>query len=248
MMKFFILTLFISVALTTSSFGQGVLRQPNFSQLGVLQSQDLGRINVSAFDKRTEETRGSRFLSDNWAEGKLLLEDSTFIDYKLQYKFNAFENTLWLKEGDGKEYVLFNRFIKSVEIKREGQQPLVLKKIRLPSSSTAYYLVEVMYESQAIVLVKDNKRIYKKADFVDKGLSQSGSPYNRFEVSEHYYLKIGNSNFEKIKLKKSDFISAFSQKSQREALESFCEKEKISTKLTELELLKLASFAQKLTI
>lgn len=196
---------------------------------------------VTGFDNRYEGIQGSPFLFTEWLEGTLVLNDSAVVRDKMKYKFEIVNNTVWLKLGTGEERILYSRELLSLELKGIDGTKYLIKKVKLPDAKDKNHFSIVLFENDNIALVKDVKKIFRKANLEDKGIVTVGKAYDWFEDEVKYYLKKGNSIFEEINLKKSKLMS-LAPKSHEKLIEQFCKENNISGKINDAEAAKLMKY------
>ena len=130
-------------------------------QLKTILSGSPGR-NISEYDNRYEGVKGSPFLFDNWLSGKLMLSDSLELNDQSQYKFDAYNNEVWIKLMSGKERILYSNELLALEINKPNGTKAILKKSKLPESNDRNYFTLVIYEGQKVRLVKDVKKTLRR--------------------------------------------------------------------------------------
>ncbi len=199
----------------------------------------------TGFDNRYEGVQGTPFLFENWLEGDLTLSDSAVVRDKMKYKFEVINNTIWLKMATGEERILYNKELLSLELKGPDGTKYLIKKTKLPDATDKNHFSIILFEDANITLVKDIKKIFRKANLEDKGIVTVGKAYDSFEEVVKYYLKTKNVGFEEISLKKSKLISLV-PKSHEKLVETFCKDNKISGKVTDAEAAKLLKYISSL--
>ncbi len=203
--------------------------------------------NVTGFDNRYEGVKGSPFLFEDWLEGKLVLSDSAVVSNQLLYKFDAVKNEVWIKMNNGQERILFNNELLSFEFYKPDGKKIKFKKVKLPESENRHHFIITIFDGQNATLLKDIKKIFRKSNLEDKGIVTVGNPYDWFEEINTFYVKKGNTQLEKVVLKKSNIIDAFKlSKPATESVEKFCKSNDIKGKLTEEEALKMIVYIDSL--
>ena len=199
---------------------------------------------TAGFDNRYEGVQGTQFLFDEWLDGTLTLNDSAVVRDKMKYKFELVNNTIWLKMATGEERILYNRELMSLEIQGKNGQNYLIKKVKLPDMTEKNHFSIVLFEGEGISLIKDVKKVFRKANLEDKGIVTVGKAYDWFEEVSKYYLRKGNIT-EEINLKKSKLISIV-PKSHEKMVEQFCKDNDINGKLTDWEAAKLLKYISSL--
>jgi hypothetical protein len=197
---------------------------------------------ATGFDNRYEASvQGTPFLFTDWLDGTLILSDSAVVRDKMKYKFEALNNTIWVKMGTGEERILYNKELLSLELKANDGTTHLIKKVKLPNIAEKNHFSIVLFESENYTLVKDIKKAFRKANLEDKGIVTVGKAYDWFEEEVKYFLKRAKVGFEEINLKKSKLLSLM-PKSHEKIIEKFCKDNAISSKLKDAEAVKLLTF------
>jgi hypothetical protein len=201
---------------------------------------------VTGFDNRYEGLQGSPFMFDDWLEGTLTLHDSAVVRDRMYYKFDLSNNTIWLKLGTGEERILYNKDLLALELRANNGAKYLIRKVKLPDITEKNHFSIFLFENEHFTLVKDVKKVFRKANLEDKGIVTVGRAYDTFEEEVKYYIKVnGKSYFEEINLKKSKLM-ALIPKSHEKKLEQFCDKNDIGNKLKDAEAIKLLAFITEL--
>lgn len=252
MKKFFILL--ISLAIVSISSAQLVVQGVDNASMNSFTKTDEMRKALNAsnsrqatgFDNRYEGVQGSPFLFEDWLEGTLTLNDSAVVRDKMKYKFELINNTIWLKLNTGEERILYNQELLALELTHNNGTHYLIKKVKLPDATDKNHFSIVLFESDNMTLVKDVKKVFRKANLEDKGIVTVGKAYDWFEDVVKYYIKTGNkSYFEEINLKKSNVIS-LAPKSHEKMIEQYCKANNIRGKLDDAEAVKLVKYISDL--
>ena len=252
-MKKFFTCLFSMTIVFTSSAQLVVQGADNTTMNSFTKSDEMRKAlnssnsrQATGFDNRYEGMQGTPFLFDDWLVGTLTLNDSAVVRDKMTYKFELINNTIWLKLGTGEERILYNRELLAIELTAKDGTKYVIKKVKLPDITDKNHFSIVLYESDNLTLVKDAKKIFRKANLEDKGIVTVGKAYDWFEDVVKYYVKTGNkSYFQEINLKKSNLIS-LAPKSHEKMIEQYCKANDIRGKLTDAEATKLVKYISEL--
>ncbi len=252
MKKFFTLLLSFSIA-SISSAQIGGQSADNASMNSFTKSEEIRRaLNTSnsrqatGFDNRYEGVQGSPFLIEDWLEGTLTLHDSALVKDKIKYKFELLNNTIWIKLGTGEERIIFSRELLSLELTDKNNKHYLIKKVKLPDIKDKDHFSIILFENENMTLVKDAKKVFRKANLEDKGIVTVGKAYDWFEDIEKYYVKTGNkSYFVETNLKKSNLIS-LAPKSHEKMIQQYCKTNDIGGKLNEAEAVKLVKYISDL--
>lgn len=248
-----IITLFTLIGHITAVSAQLVIKNADNTTMNSFSKSDeikhaLTSSNsrqVAGFDNRYEGVQGSPFLFADWREGVLTLNDSAVVRDKMTYKFEVVNNTIWLKMTTGEERILYNRELLSLELQGSDGKKHLIKKINLPNTPDKNHFSIIVFENEQVLLVKDIKKVFRKANLEDKGIVTVGKAYDSFEEEIRYYFKKGKNPFEEISLKKSKLMS-FAPKSREKLIEQFCKDKNISGKITDTEAAELLNYIYSL--
>jgi hypothetical protein len=250
---YFVLFIFFSKLLigqTPSSTATGSSSQV-FVQEELNRALDpFGGHPITGFDSRYEGVKGSPFLNDSWGTGRLILSDSSIVKNNYSLRFNVYTNEIHIKLGEI-ERVLSNRELLSIELEYAfpsiSSQKIKLDKIILPDNLNRHIFGIYLFEGSKFYLYKHIKKVFKKADFQDKGIATVGNNFDSFDEQIQYYLREKSNTPFKISLKKGDITSACKvSKGNQKKLDTFCKEKEISGKLTEAETIELMSFIETL--
>ena len=202
---------------------------------------------VRTFDQRfNDDTQGSPFLVDEWLPGALVLFDSTETGDSLQFKFDTYYNEVWVLKNKRDSVILYSTYIRSLVLHSPDGRQLQFKKYEIDNSSSPIKFYQPVYEGQQMTLVKDEHKLLIKANFVERGVYNTGLPYDRFEggKTDYYLQRAKDQPFEKINLKKKELL-ALAPAAKAKALEAFCKKEKIGKNLSDQEARQILTYWEK---
>ena len=201
--------------------------------------------SVTQFDGRYEGVKGTPFWCADWTNGTLQLKDSVYAKNLKNFKFDLVNNEVWVKTPEGGDRILFSKEILSLNITRPDGQKLLLKKMKLPESATRnyHYLSVLLFEGQHFTLVKDMKKVFRKANLEDKGIVTFGNAFDWFEDITTYYIQRDKEKFAEIGLKRGNFIELMDKSRQKE-VEKFCKDKGLRGKLTDDEAVELVRFME----
>ncbi|MEQ1745230.1 MAG: hypothetical protein ABMA02_07390 [Saprospiraceae bacterium] len=201
---------------------------------------------VRTFDDRFRDaTKGSPFLFDEWVPGTLLLRDNSITGDSLLYKFDTYRNEVWARKIGGDSVIPYSEYIREVELQHPDGRAWQFKKYALDSASAPRFY-QPIYDGVRYTLIKDERKLLVKANFVERGVYTTGLPYDRFEgtVTEYYIQVKKGHSFGKIALKTRD-LTDLAPGQYAEEVAAFCKKEKIPKKLSEQEAAKLLGFIDR---
>ncbi len=194
---------------------------------------------------RISEVGGSPFLFENWQPAYIFNSKGKKIEKLVSSKIDIFRNQIVMKNDLGKEIYLDPLKVSGIEIIDDKGVKRNLKRFSVKQNYLPYYC-EVLFESPKIILVLNHVKVYKRADYVQRGVIATGSTYDRFESGDdYYYLKLTNKNFQRINLTRAEFIKQFEQEQQKKLID-FCKSNGISKRLNNSEAFLLCNFASAL--
>ena len=186
--------------------------------------------------------KGTPFLAADWNIGFLQLKDSTFIKSDIKLKFDLMNNAIWIKAPQLGERILSSNDILSLKIALPDGHKFLFKKVAIPENSqNLHYFSIILHEGRNFTLVKDAKKVFRKANFEEKGITTVGNPYDWFEELNTYYVQKGKALFAKIDLKRGNLIELVDKSRQKE-VEAFCKDKGLRGKLTPEEAVELVKF------
>jgi hypothetical protein len=195
--------------------------------------------NKSANSYPALELRGNRFLGvdSNYYKGEIWTTKGRFND-EMRYRFDQFEGTVEAKFPNGQEKLLLEKDILIFHIFIKGHK-VSFVQTKIPRSKTPA-LLQVIYESQDLQLLRDSK---KKVRTKRENITHFHTDYyNEFENDYHYYIVKGQGNpLHEIEMTAKSFSKAFPTK--RSKITSFFKTHKSNNDLT---LSKIADFMKKL--
>ncbi len=242
------LFLLCCLVLAASASAQSVVQSADnatmssFSKTDELKRSLVPSRQATGFDNRYEGVKGSPYLFEDWLEGALTLNDSAVVRDKMKYKFELVNNTIWLKLNTGEERILYNKELMALDLTARDGTKLTIKKVNLPDITEKNHFAIFLFENDKFTLVKNVKKVFKKANLEDKGIVTVGNAFDSFAEEVKYYLKAGGKTyFEEINLKKSRLM-ALMPKSHEKMIEEFCKKQDIGGKLKDAEAVKMLAF------
>ncbi|NSL90487.1 hypothetical protein ECE50_026930 [Chitinophaga sp. Mgbs1] len=163
--------------------------------------------------KDKENTVGSPYLYPEWRRMWLDSMDNKPVKHSVVYEANLDleKNELIIKGGDGKAYTPETRQVQMFHFQR-GDTQHIFVGLRLGDS---YKFVQELAAGK-YCLVKEIKISFARADFVDKGMIQSGKNYDEYRREPVYYL-VKDGIPEKAPLRKKSFLSLLDKDPQAAA-------------------------------
>lgn len=163
-------------------------------------------------DNTDKDIRGSRFSTEDYTAGELVMKNGTRYTTQLKYKFDAYSNALQVKFANGKETVLFYNNIDSFRL-FIGNNVVNYIKADVPSEPETNKFYQVIYSSAHYQLIKLPKKTVVSVD--NRNAFGDGEQFKKFENRDVYFLKKGTSKpFEKIKISKKSLIELLPSKKE----------------------------------
>lgn len=249
-MRFIIITFissiyfpYLSLCQTSAPFGSLSSSQSVREEFGIATQNKIQ--NAYTFSNRYRGVQGHPFLENSWTSGLICLNPDSVIvnDPKVKLKFDAYNNELWiLNKTDS--MIAYSKDIHWFSLKMDEKEEIFLKFPKNSKNEPQKFYNTVFHGSH-VVLVHDLKKELKRADFIDKGMYTSGSPYDRFEEEYKFYFAFKNDEFKKVKLNAGSLIDLLPKKYQKN-VKNFCKQNKISGKLDENQAVSLLTHFESL--
>lgn len=170
--------------------------------------------NLVPVFKLQEETKGSKFLLDEWAEGVVVDTANNIIRNDNQrYNYDKIAKTLVLTQD--KKTML--------EVNKEQLKGFALKTsigscvfVKVPLISNTNFLQQLAFKINQYALYKMITTHYEKANYHSDGLTETGKDYNEY-VDEPIYFVVypGGKQFRVIEFKKKSVKDVFFQDSKK---------------------------------
>jgi hypothetical protein len=155
------------------------------------------------------EVEGSKYFSDDYLTGELWATDGRHFTDEYVYKFDELENTVQIKDKNGREIQLLRVDIKACMM-RQGTRTALFFQAEVPDEDGMTRLFQLIYQSNNYLLLKlPKKRLRTRPQ---KGMLNDNDFKDTYVSEPIYYLQEGKNDFVKIKLKKADILKALPQK------------------------------------
>jgi hypothetical protein len=239
-----LLTGFVPVlSQSTQPFGALANSQSVREEMGIAIKNGIQ--NAYTTPKKYLGIKGHPFISDDWMAGKVCLKkDSAVIANPLvKYRFDAYSNELWIYNGKD-SMVAFSKDIHWFEV-MEADRIYTFRKYPRNNEKSPQDFYMALLDAKDIHFVRDMKKALVRADFVDKGMFSTGSPYDRFEEKHQWLLAIGTGSFAKVKLNVASILDEFAPK-YRKAASAWAKSQKFKGKISEQEAIQLLGYVQQL--
>ena len=134
---------------------------------------------------RNEATQGSPYLIANWATGKVLMTDGKMYNQPdNSLNFDKEKQELILKLSNNQVFEINSKTVKSFELTDSGN---TLKFVYLNEKPSICFMQ--LYLDSNTALYKTVYTKFYKADYVNRGLTESGYKYDRYVDEITYYVK-----------------------------------------------------------
>ena len=204
-----------SFSSTTTSLGAGSLTN-TIAQQTMLGS--LAKNSYAAAKIQYKQIEGSPFLNDEPIEGTLVLNNDTEVQVPLQ--IDIYSQEVIATNLNGEEIALDGRFYKEVRMPYEGQE-LVFKKVD-DDKPTKFF--QVLYEDGDMVFFKQKYATLRQAS--NSGIARTEA---KFSQRTKYFIKYGDNQVAKVKLKKKEIFSHIPE-SELYAMQDYARKKGIKLK------------------
>jgi hypothetical protein len=199
------------------------------------------------FDNRYEGVRGTPFLYDFPTLGRVLLRDSIRSRDSLNLMFDLQGNLLWVVTNpvtiEGAQ-LPSDRLLGFSLYRMDGSR-IHYESLDLNRRNGEDLLCLVLHQGKALKLVSYQRKILKKADLRDNGLTTAGFPYDRFIRSYEYWIKRSSGTYEKVTLRRKNLVSMLPANMKVKA-ERYCENARWKSDLTEKQVVELFQYLEKM--
>jgi len=157
-----------------------------------------------------ESIKGSPYLNDEAVKGKLVLNDGRVID-DILIQVDLYTENVLVTAKDGEELVLDKKHCWEVILPLDGKD-VSLKKLNYKKPNK-YYIK--LYQDDDLIFFKDSYVTLREGS--NQGLAKIDA---KFRQRQNYFIKYGEQEIKKVKLKSKDVLSQFS-KEEAESLKSY---------------------------
>ena len=147
-----------------------------------------------------ENTRGNRYLYENWMEGFVIGTDgNTYNSPRYKYNYDKISKKLFMLYDSATVIELSSGDIAGFTLKtEEGYRPFE----RLKNSSDMNFYQPLYKGDKGYVLYKLLTTKFSKADYETNGIIESGKKYDEYVDTEEYYILSPKQGMTKITFKK----------------------------------------------
>lgn len=192
------------VAFAQAHVPNGLDAERNLAELGNSSNATM----VRTYDNRYEGVKGSPYLNEEWSKATITKNNTIYRN--IDVKYNVYENTIWYRTSDGKEFIFEPSKIDSFTLTdSKTKQELPFKKFPVLASQDAKLgnkFVAVVYDGTQVQLVLAPEKNFIKASYT--GAYSTGNKYDELVDAHTYYFIGPNKKVEKVKLNKKNLLKA----------------------------------------
>jgi len=184
------------------------------NQVVGLSSSGAGSAMLYSFAKK-EDTRGTRYLFENWVNGVVVTSDNRTIQKdNLLFNYDKITQNLYLTT-DRKEVIEIDKDkIQSFTLRGDAGNQYSYEKIGLINTTDFFQFIAGA--SGKYLLYKCSKTKFQKADYHTDGMVETGKNYDEYvETNDYYVLFPGGMSYKQIDLKKKAIRDALSAESAK---------------------------------
>jgi hypothetical protein len=145
------------------------------------------------FSNKNRNILGSPFYHSYWQNGKLLLKNykDTIASPDVKYKFDALNNELWIYSKKD-SIIAQNKDVLYFEITNDINIEKFVKDVRFKNDESTPRFYKAIYLGQKIRFYHDIRKVFKPANYIDKGMYSSGDPNDRIIEKYQYYIRFSD--------------------------------------------------------
>jgi hypothetical protein len=250
MLKLYFILIFLGLPARSALLAQDVDTVFNRTNFWNILNSEVARRGASdhtqalfTFNTRYEGLKGTPYVHEAPLPAKLVFSDGVASDKEdLKLMFDVYENRVWAvgRENPLRGFDLTPAQIRSFELRFPDGRTARFEAFRLDEKERPIWC-EVLHAGEKYTFVKRHKKKFKKADYKNDGLRESGSPYDRFENDDEFQIKLKDGAFERVVLKKNALLK-FAGVSEKGPVAAFCKEKKIGGALKPEEAAVLLAF------
>jgi hypothetical protein len=252
MKKLFILAI---IAFSTSLFGQ--IKDPKNVEMVSTEAKSASKTEAKADDlvankptfqrfdnlivpdERYEGIKGNRyFYDDKYHEGTLTMTRKREFGKDMLFRYDQLEGTVQMKSPDGKEVLVDQNEVLNFNLFVENKSVIFIR-MKTSTNSANFSLVQVIYYSPTLMVVRDPRKKLKRVENV--GAYSSNEIYDTYVNDYHYFIKRGEETIQEVKPTAKSLGKAMPDKAKK--IESLF---KAAKSMGELSVSKLAEIIKKL--
>ena len=195
--------------------------------------------NMIVPDERYDGIKGNRYFYDNqFHEGTLTMTKKREFGNGSLFRYDQLEGTVQMRYPDGKEILVYQREILNFNLFVENKS-VVFLRMKIPTNPEGLNLVQVIYYSPTMQLVRDPRKKLKRVE--NTGAYSKNEIYDTYENDYHYFIKVGKEDVVEVKPTSKSLSKALPSKAAK--IESLFKAAKYKG---ELSVTKLADIIKKL--
>ena len=195
--------------------------------------------NMLVPDERYEGVKGNRYFYDNnFHEGSMTMTQKREFGKDLLFRFDQLEGSVQIKYPDGRELLMDQKDILVFNLFVENKS-IYFIRMKTPTNPNTFTLVQVIYYSPTLMVVRDPRKKLKRIENV--GAYSSNEIYDTYVNDYHYFVKRGEENIQEVRPTAKSFAKAMPDKANK--IESLFKSAKSKG---ELSVSKLAEIMKKL--
>jgi hypothetical protein len=218
----FIVLIFISFAMS--------------AQITPIQGTEFNYVEANPDEKPVEGTR--YFYDDRYHDGELVLKDKKRFTKPIKYRFDQLEGSVQVLLSDGKELLLEDSTVFSLQLYVSDDKVVSFINTKLPNFEKPRIL-QIIYQTPKMRLLRDVRKKIMKKMYI--GQSASNVPDDKLIKDYTYYFAEKGAPLVKIKPNEKGFIKVLPHK--KKEIERLFELTKFKKELT---VSKLVELMQKL--
>jgi hypothetical protein len=163
-------------------------------------------------DDPDKNVRGSRYSTEVYTAGELVMKNGNHYSKDLTFKFDEFYNAIQIRSQSGKETVIFYNNVDSFRL-FVGDKTVNYVKANVEGEKEMNKFYQVIYVSNNYQLIKWAKKIVNSVDTRDAfGV---GDQYKIYENRDVYFFRKGTAKaFEKTKISKKALLELLPNKKE----------------------------------
>jgi hypothetical protein len=226
MKKLFILAI---IGFSTSLFGQ--IKDPKTVEMVSTEAKSASKTEVKTDDfvenkptfqrfdnmivpdERYEGIKGNRyFYDDKYHEGTLTMTRKREFGKDMLFRYDQLEGTVQMKYPDGKEVLVDQNEVLNFNLFVENKSVIFIR-LKTPSNSTGFSLVQVIYYSPTLKVVREPRKKLKRVE--NTGAYSQNQIYDTYDNDYHYFMQRGEESLIEIKPTAKSFSKALPEKAKK---------------------------------
>ena len=176
-----------TVVTTTENADDVVANKPTFQRFD----------NMLVPDERYDGIRGNRYFYDNqFHEGTLTMTKKREFGNGFLFRYDQLEGTVQMRYPDSKDVLIDQREILNFNLFVENKS-VVFLRMKIPTNSDGFNLVQVIYYSPTMQLVRDPRKKLKRVE--NTGAYSKNEIYDTYDNDYHYFIKLGKEDLVEVK-------------------------------------------------